>query len=154
MLPLKKTDTRGKVISMKLFLTLHATAELLTEQTAEECAETMKLALGTKFRGKEDAQGWELSHIDRNFFRPAVHLECVPDADGTILSVKFQPDRMLLIFMCIWTLIVIAVSAWKGWLTLIMLPVFWAVMIVGFSAGVQPVKDALMELFSANEVLD
>ena len=138
---------------MKLYPTLHATAEFLTEKSAEECGDTMKLAVGTHFLGKEHDGEWELSHIDRNFFRPALRLRFVPDDDGLILAADYKPDRMLLLFMLIWSLVVIAVAVWKGLLLLVMLPVFWAVMIVGFSRGVKTANAAILEAFEATEIL-
>ncbi|MBQ4464932.1 MAG: hypothetical protein II916_03080 [Oscillospiraceae bacterium] len=138
---------------MKLYPTLHATAEFLTEKSGEECGDTMKIAVGTHFLGKEQDGAWELSHIDRNLFRPVLRLQFVPDDDGLILAADYKPDRMLLIFMLIWSLVVIAAAVWKGLLLLVMLPVFWAVMIVGFSRGVRTANDAILDAFGATEIL-
>ncbi len=106
-----------------------------------------------RIQGSASDDGWTLSHIDRNLFRPAVFLKIVPDADGTLLWATYKPDRMLLLFMCIWSVIVFVVAAWRSWLLLILLPVFWAVMIAGFSKGVEAANASLMETCSATEVV-
>lgn len=138
---------------MKLYPTLHATAELLTGQSSDECSAAMQMLLGVRFNGSEAQEGWTLSHIDRNLFRPALHLRFVPDEDGTILAADYKPDAMLLTFMFVWSLVVAGIAAARGWLLLVMLPVFWAVMIVGFSKGVSQATAALAEEFEASEVV-
>lgn len=139
---------------MKLSVRLHKTAELHAETAPEDAVQTLTGMLGTKFSGKETADGWVLSRLDRNLFRPVIGLRFMPEESGTLLWLDYRVDRMLLIFMLVWSLVVIGIAVWKGWLMLVMLPVFWAFVVIGFSSGVKKANQDLIDLFGAYEILD
>ncbi len=139
---------------MKLFLKLHATAELHTDADADGVNNTMSHSIGMQFFGGKTDDGWALSRTDHNFFRPAIRLSMCPEEDGTLVTADFSADRTLMIFMVLWSLVVIGIAVWKGWLLLVMLPVFWACVFIGFAKGVKDGKQDLIELLGAYEVID
>ena len=139
---------------MKLFLKLHATAELHTDADADGVNNTMSHSIGLRLQGKQTDNGWALSRRDRNFFRPAISVRTTPEEDGTLVTADFSADRTLMIFMVLWSLVVIGIAVWKGWLLLVMLPVFWACVFIGFAKGVKDGKQDLIELLGAYEVID
>ena len=131
---------------------LHATAELHTD--VDDVAGVLQTTQGMRFSVKETGDGWLLSRTDHNFFRPAIFVQLLPDEEGTLIRTEFRTDRMLLLFMCIWSLIVVGAAVWKGWLMLVLLPVFWACVWIGFALGVKDGKQDLIDLFGAYEVLE
>ena len=139
---------------MKLYVTLHATAELHADADADSVNETLGSSLGMRLQGKQTDDGWALSRRDHNFFRPAISVRTTPEEDGTLVTAEFRPDRVLMIFMAVWTLIVIGIAVWRGWLMLVLLPVFWACVFIGFAKGVKDGKQDLIELLGAYEVID
>lgn len=139
---------------MKLSALLHRTAELHADAVSEDAEQILTGALGTQFTGKAAENVWMLSRIDRNPFRPAIQLRFVPEEDGTLLWLDYRADRMLLLFMLVWSLVVIGIAVWKGWLMLVMLPVFWVFVLVGFSSGIKKANQDLIDLFGAYEIMD
>lgn len=139
---------------MKLYVKLHATAELHSDADADSVNDTFSHSIGMQFLGGRTEDGWMLTRADHNFFRPAVTVRMLPEEDGTLVMVQFKPDRGLMIFMAFWSLVVIGIAAWKSWLLLVMLPVFWACVFVGFARGVRDGKNDLIDLLGAYEVLD
>ena len=137
---------------MKLYWRLHKTTELHSDLDLSEADKVIRSAVGQQFHGNSDGQGWQLSHIDRNFFRPALRLEIRIDEDGTLIRAEYRMDKTLLIFMCIWSALVIVFSLWKGWLLLVTLLFFWGAVFIGFANGVRQSDQELMALLSAYEI--
>ena len=137
---------------MKLNLKLHETAELLTDLSLDEAEKRLRAMLGAQFLGKEDNGTWFLAHQDHNFFRPALQVTLGLNAEGTTIRTEYRVDRTLLIFMCVWTALVIAFALWKGPLLLLTLILFWGAVFVGFSVGVRSAGQDLMRQLEAYEI--
>ncbi|MCR4644447.1 MAG: hypothetical protein K5695_03440 [Oscillospiraceae bacterium] len=138
---------------MKLYLTLHETSELQTGLPLEEADERLRNACGNQFTGSQEDDHFQMEHVDRNPFRPQITVRLQLNEDGTLAVAEMKLHRTLLIFLCIWTVFVIAMAAWRGWLLLVMVPVFWAASIVAFSLGVKKSKESLIEVLDATEVI-
>ncbi|MBR3629235.1 MAG: hypothetical protein IKN55_02025 [Oscillospiraceae bacterium] len=138
---------------MKLYFTLHETSELQTDLPLEEADERLRNAYGMYFTGKLEEDQFQMEHVDRNPFRPQITVRLQLTEDGVLAVADMKLHRMMLIFLCAWSLIVIAAAAWKGWLLLVMLIVFWCAGIVGFSLGVRDAKAALLEVLEAVEII-
>ena len=138
---------------MKLFFTLHETAELQTELELEEANECLKSAYGLQFIGQQQDDAFQMEHVDKNPFRPQITVRLQVNEDGVLAVADMKLHKMMLIFLCIWSLVVVAAAAWRGWLMLVMLPVFWMAGIVGFSLGVNRSKAALIEVLDAMEII-
>ena len=137
---------------MKLCWKLHATAELHTDLTADAAEDALRPALGTQFHGGQTGDTWKLSRRDRNVFRPSVQLNMQPDGEGTQLLVQYRLDKTLLIFMCVWTVLVIGFSLCNNVYLIATLLLFWGALLVGFSHGVNQAEQTLMTLFGAYKI--
>ena len=134
---------------------LHATAELRSDADTEATEALLRSSLGAAFTGKQTGDGeWLLSRLDKNFFRPSVRVRLEADGGETVIRMDCRPDKTLMVFMLVWTAILLVTVLWKGWLMLVMLPVFWACVLIGFPVGVKSAKQALIDRLSAYEVLD
>lgn len=134
---------------------LHATAELHSDTDPDSTEMLLRGCLGSAFTGKQkEDDGWELSRLDNNPFRPAVSVRLEPDGEGTLIRVECRPDKILLIFMLAWTALLIGTVFWKGWLMLLTIPVFWAFIFIGFPIGSKGAVQTLTDLLSAYEILD
>lgn len=138
---------------MKLYWKLHETTELHTDRTLEDAEKTMRSAVGVQFHGKADGDEWALTHHDRNIFRPSLRLKMNTEEDGTLICAAYRIDKTLLIFMCVWTVIVIGLAIWRNPLLLLTLLLFWGAVLIGFSIGVKASNRDLMALFEAYEIL-
>ncbi len=138
---------------MKLYVTLHETSELQTDLPLEEAEERLRNALGTYFSGEAQEDGFHLEHVDRNPFRPQIAARLRVEDSGTLCVAEMKLHQVMLIFLCIWSLVVVAAAAWKGWLLLVMLPVFWGAGITAFSIGVRDARNALLEVLDAVEII-
>ena len=138
---------------MKLYLTLHETSELQTTLTQEEAEARLLGVCGNQFTGGPEGDHFQIEHVDRNPFRPQITVRLQLNEDGTLAVAEMKLHRTLLIFLCIWMVFVVAMAAWRGWLLLVMVPVFWAAGIVAFSLGVKKSKESLIEVLDATEVI-
>ena len=134
---------------MKLNLKLHETEELLTDLSLDETEKRLRATLGAQFLGKEENGTWFLAHQDHNFFRPALQVTLGLNAEGTTIRTEYLVDRTLLIFMCAWTALVIALSLWRGAVLILTLFLFWGAVFVGFSVGVSSAGQDLMRQLEA-----
>lgn len=140
---------------MKLYLTLHETSELQTELTQEECEARLLDAIGLHFTGEKNDEGFHLNHIDKNPFRPEIYVRVLPAEEdpGTLVTAEMKLHPAMFWFLLIWTLFVIGMAAWRGWLLLVMVPVFLAVGVIAFSIGVKHAKESLIEVLDAIEII-
>lgn len=138
---------------MKLYLTLHETSELQTTLTQEEAEERLLGACGQQFTGGLEGDHFQMEHVDRNPFRPQITVRLLTNEDGTLAVAEMKLHRTLLIFLCVWMVFVVAMAAWRGWLLLVMVPVFLAMSIIAFSMGVKKSKESLIEVLDATEVI-
>ena len=134
---------------MKLNLKLHETAELMTDLPLDEAEKRLRATLGAQFLGKEENGTWFLSHQDHNFFRPALQVTLGLNTEGTTIRTDYRADRTQLIFMCAWTILVVALALWRGLLLLLTLILFWGAVLVGFSVGVRSAGQDLMRQLEA-----
>ena len=140
--------------TMKLYVRLHATAQLHADAGADSVNDTLSHSIGMQFLGTGTDDGWTLYRADHNLFRPVIRVRLLPEEDGTLVTAAFLPDRTLMLFMAAWSLLVIGIAVWRNWLLLILLPLFWACVFIGFARGVRDGKQELMRLLDAYEILD
>lgn len=139
---------------MKLNMMLHKTTELQTDLALDETEKHLRASIGAQFHGKEENGTWLLAHHDYNFFRPALCVTLGLSDDGTVIRTEYSLDKTLLIFMCAWTLLVIALSVWRGPLLLLTLILFWGAVVAGFFVGVRSADQDLMSLLGAYEIVE
>ena len=137
---------------------LHQKIELHAGLSAEEAEAVFRSELKTSgqgFHGKEQNGGFRADYQGRglNAFHPEIHLHILPEEEGgSLLLTELRMARAMLVFMLLWTLIPVILAVFgHNWLALIVIPVFWAIAVVGFRMGVKAAKEALMALFDAVE---
>lgn len=138
---------------MKLLLRFHETSELQTVMTADEAEERLEAAIGGQFTGKRTEEGFQIAHKDVNPFRPEITVTLHPGDEGVLAVADMKLHPGMLAFLCVWSVIVIAIAVWRNWLLLVMLPVFWLIALIAFSIGVSSAKNDLLTTLDAAEVI-
>lgn len=138
---------------MKLYFSFHEVSELQTTMTLEESEACLVNAIGSGFTGTQKDDGFQLSHKDVNPFRPEIAVQLRLGDEGVLAVADMKLHPALLVFLCIWSVVVIALAVWRNWLLLVMLPVFWMIAVIAFSVGVDAAKKALTETLDAVEII-
>lgn len=139
---------------MKLYLKLHETCELYCDKTPEVVNDMMQTVVGSQFIGTQKEDGFQLSHRDKNAFRPDLFIRLLPDENGTLIWMDYKMPFLLLGFMLVWSVVIAVFAIVQGLLLLVMIPIFWAITVIGYSMGVETAKNTLMTLFEADEVIE
>ena len=139
----------------------HRKIELYADTSPEETAEAVRAALqnaASGLHGKETDGEFLFDYQDRgmNVFRPEIRMKILPDAEGCLLWAGMQLPKLMYAFMAFWTVVpVIAAIFGKAHALLLpVIPVFWVIAVIAFRNGVKAAQNALMEQFSACEVVD
>ena len=139
----------------------HRKIELYADTSPEETAEAVRAALqnaASGLHGKE-ADGeflFDCRGRGMNAFRPEIRMKILPDAEGCLLWADMQLPKLMYAFMAFWTVVPVlaAIFGKAHALLLPVIPVFWVIAVIAFRNGVKAAQDALMEQFSACEVVD
>ena len=120
-----------------------------TDDAPETAAENLRAAMGLHgavLTGKGEGNAFSLTCRSRlpNPFRPELAVTLLPeDGGGTEVHTRMRLHPVILGFLCIWSAVTVGLAAWRGWLLLVMLPVFWGIALAGYVHGCKDAAEAL-----------